>query len=688
MVPAPALAPQDPAVDNPTELKTTSIILESLVHHREAVEFDMHLEQVQQRFRATPYEYLAVERDHRVIGMCSRGQVGFVMGSRFGFAIYSKDCIETLLVPRPLIVARDTPLREVLERALMRKSGEFIEDVVLVDGEGRLLGLIKVEVLAQLQSRLVSEQVSELQIQHEALRQKNLELFRADNAARQSRGLYLGLFASHTLGVALLDEEGGIHEYNARLADLLNLNDATVSVMSLTNWIVESERQVFAALLASHARNLATPASQEFTFDIPGRGTRIVRCSMGWIKETGQICACLDDVTEQRFLERNIMRQEKQRLLDTLVGGIAHELNNKLAPILGFSELLREETSSGAREHVDLVIKSVEEAARIIRQLLELSKPASQSIQPVDLRSIAEDTLAILRFQLRETRCSVRTLIPPQPVPVMGDAGQLKQVALNLVINALHAMEGKKSPSLTVQVQASGDSAELIVSDNGTGIEPGNLSRIFDPFFTTKGPERGTGLGLSVCYSVVRQHGGDIRVESVVEVGTRFTVSFRQEPAVALLTDIDKPASAFLAPAALNGTRVLVVEDEIVIRRLLVELLTSRFGCRVEVAANGMEALKLIERGDYSLVLADIRMPVMSGTELYLRLREIRPELARRFIFVTGHAGEKQLAAEIERWNVPVLAKPFTLARLADACGSFLRDRDVSGSLPLKSAGG
>ena len=649
------------------------------MHHHESVEFNTRLEEVQQRFRSTPFEYLAVVREGSVIGLCSRGQVGFVMGSRFGFAIYSKDFIETVMVPRPLIITRGAPLREVLENALLRQGDEFIEDVILVDNERHLLGLIKVERLAQLQSRLVTEQLAELVKQHEALQIKNLELFRANTAARQSHGLYLSLFESHSLGVALLDEQGGIHEYNARLAELLNL-DTSVSIVSLTNWIVEGERRTFRALLTSHARSLATPVNQEFVFDIPGRGTRIVRCSMGWIKETGQICACLDDVTEQRSLERNLLRQEKQRLLDTLVGGIAHELNNKLAPIMGFSELLREESKAEAKGHVDLIIKSVEEAARIIRQLLELSKPASQSVRPLDLRSVVEDTLAILKFQLRETSCAVQMVLPSAPVSIMGDAGQLKQVALNLVINALHAMEKQEAPVLTIEVRAVGGSAELVVSDNGTGIEPENLSRIFDPFFTTKGPERGTGLGLSVCYSVVRQHGGDIKVESEPGVGTRFTVSLHLEPAVALLTDIDTPASAFLMPAALKGTRVLVVEDEIIIRRLLLELLSTRFGCRVDVAANGLEALKLIERGSYALVLADIRMPEMSGTELYLRLRELHPELVRRFVFVTGHAGEKQLEAEITRWNVPVIAKPFTLARLAEICAPYLQNKGAAGT--------
>jgi two-component system cell cycle sensor histidine kinase/response regulator CckA len=658
----------------PAELGTASINLESLVHHREAVDAGDHLEQVQQKFRLTAVDYLVVERQGRVIGLCSRGQVGFVMGSRFGFAIYSKDCIDTVMVARPLIVVKGSPVRDVLQSALVRDGDDFKEDVVLVDSDRRLVGLIKVEVLAQLQSRLVNEQLSELQRQHVTLRQQNLELFRADNAARQSKGLYLGLFASHTLGVALLDKHGGIHEHNRRFSQLLDIGDSTSAAGSLTEWISEDERASFLSLIAAHALETAAPANHEFTFNIPGRDTRIFRCSMGWIKETGQICACFDDLTDQRALERKLLRQEKQTLLDTLVGGIAHELNNKLAPIMGFSELLKENANAADSEQLSLIVGSVEEAARIIRQLLELSKPASQSARALDLRSVAEETLSILRYQLRETGCSVRTLFPANPVLVMGDTGQLKQVFLNLVLNALHAMEGRQGPELTVEVRASGREAAMVVSDNGCGIEARNMSRIFDPFFTTKGPEKGTGLGLSVCFSIVRQLGGDIKVESEPGVGTRFTVALRHEPGIVLIADLQKSSSDFLPHRAAFDTRVLIVEDDVVLRRLLQEILCSKFGCRVELATNGLEGLEALKRSEFSMVLADIRMPVMSGTEFYLHLRELYPALARKFIFITGYPGDKEMEAEITRWNVPVVAKPFNLARLAEVCRPFLQN--------------
>ena len=218
--------------------------------------------------------------------------------------------------------------------------------------------------------------------------------------------------------------------------------------------------------------------------------------------------------------------------------------------------------------------------------------------------------------------------------------------------------------------------ASIVVADNGCGIAPENVDRIFDPFFTTKGPERGTGLGLSICFSLVRQHRGEITVQSQPGAGARFTVSLPHEraPAQMLFAPGEGPrAKGRPGTDVPRGLRVLVVEAELVLRRLLQEILSTLFGCQVDVAANGAEALAAVEQETYAMVLSDIRMPVMSGTELYLRLRDVRPELSRRFIFVTGHPGDKQLEAEIAQWGVPVIAKPFTLARLSEACGPFLR---------------
>lgn len=687
-IPFPAVELAVPAADelarpavsltNLTVLGAEATRLESLVHHRVSVEAGTPLETAQRVFREQGVEFVAVHRDGRVIGLCGRGQIGFVMGSRFGFALYSDSPVETMLVTNPLIVSEGMPVRDLLDRAMARRGDAFHEEAVLVDDERRLIGLIPVEALAQLQSRLVTEQVEELQRQRAALIEQNLDLFRANHALRQSQGLYLGLFESHTLGVALLDAHGGIHEHNRRLAELLDCSETRTSLVSLAAWVAEADRPAFLALLEAHAANGAAATTREFMFHLRGRGARLFRCSTGWIRETGQICACVDDITDQRALERNMLRREKQTLLDTLVGGIAHELNNKLTPVQGFAELLCLEPSATVRGYTEHIRRSVDEAAGIVRQLLQFSKPVAPAAQVADLRAIVEETLAMLRFQLRETPCQLQTVLAATPVWVMAEPGQLKQVTINLVLNALQAMEGRADARLTIDVHRREPEclAELSVTDNGCGIPAENLGRIFDPFFTTKGPERGTGLGLSICFSIVRQHGGEIAVESEPGHGARFCVTLPLENMGTVL--FAPPAEPEAAKSGTTecvprGARVLVVEDEEVVRRLLQEMLRTQFGCRVDLACDGTEALGALVRENYALVLSDIRMPVMSGPEFFLHLRELQPAMARRVVFLTGYPGDRKLEEEITQWNVPIIPKPFTLARLTEICGPFLR---------------
>jgi CheY-like chemotaxis protein len=207
---------------------------------------------------------------------------------------------------------------------------------------------------------------------------------------------------------------------------------------------------------------------------------------------------------------------------------------------------------------------------------------------------------------------------------------------------------------------------------------------VFDPFFTTKDPDKGTGLGLSITQSLVRQHDGDITAESVPGQGARLTVSLPLDatPEQPLLLDEPAGPAAAAAPAAVSRARVLIVEDEEIVRILLQEVLRRQGVGRITLAFNGAEGLAALAVADYDLVLSDIRMPVMNGTELYLRARESRPDLARRFVFVTGYPGGTLLEKEIAGWGVPLLCKPFTPESLGDICRPFLEMVGVGGTLP------
>jgi signal transduction histidine kinase/CheY-like chemotaxis protein len=642
------------------------VALDSLVYQRGSVPHDLPLEEVQRLFRDQTADFLALVRQNRVMGLCSRWRLGRLLGSRFGFSLYSKGPAHLAQVDHPLVFELGTSARAVLACALARHGEEFHEDVVLVDREHRLLGLISAEALAHLQTRLVAEQV-------EKLRRQNLELIQGNDALRRTQGLWQGLFESHLLGVALLDPQGQIQVHNSRCAELLNGEDGKLAEGAIAAMVPEGERSALAELLAR--REPAAPVTRDLTLTVPGRGLRSFRFTAEWIAETGQVCVCLDDVTEQRALERRMKQREKQMLFETLVAGIAHELNNKLTPVLGFAELLGVCTDPIARQsYTKCISKSVMEAATIIRQLLQLARPENTYKQAIDLREVVNESLVMLKFQARECGAEMNTKLPAEPIFIHADAAQIKQVIINLAINALHAVESIAAPRLEIEV-GQGDGFGLIaVTDNGVGIAPEIVGRIFDPFFTTKSPDRGSGLGLSVCLGIVRQHDGAITVESEPGKGARFVATF---PLAADGRALVEPA-AVETPAASRSSgptrswRVLVVEDEEGVRALLREVLVMRFNCQVDTVGNGALALNLAGAGQYDLIVSDIRMPEMSGTEFYRRLREVRPELAEHFVFVTGHAGERELEEEIASWHVPLVKKPFSMARLADVCQPFL----------------
>jgi len=657
---------------DPVTLPAESIDLGRLVDHKLTIASTLTLGQAHSRFRECEVDFLAVIDGQTVCGLCARHRVGFILGSRYGFALYSDTPVSQAMVPQSLMIQEGTPTRTVLEAAFARAGDAFYDDVVLIDAGGNLVGLISARKLVQLQSLLVSDQFAELHRQHEATRKQNLELFQTNNALRQSQALYQALFESHSLGVALIDIRGLLHTSNRRLKELLALGQEEVSAQSLMQRLHAHERSNFLAALGSHERKpQGLPLTNEYVLDIPLHGPRKFSVTTSWIQETGQISACFEDVTEKRALENMMVRQEKQLLLDTMVGGIAHELNNKLTPVLGFAELLRLSTDQRTKTCAQNIGRGIEEAAHIIRQLLQLSKPTSHQFEKIDLRQVLMESMTMLKFQIQDSGAIVRTSAPASAVPVLADLSQLKQVVINLVINALQAMEGRPSPTIEIRIWSETKQVCLSISDNGIGMSSETIGRIFDPFFTTKGPDRGTGLGLSICTSIMQLHGGVITVESQPNVGSTFKLTL--PIGTGSLSDKHPTTSQSQSPFKSGAhSQILVVEDESVVRNVMQEMLHTCFNCTVDLAQNGAEALEAISKKSYDLIISDIRMPVMDGPELYESLRENNQTAAKRFVFMTGHAGDQDMQQQIADWGMPVIAKPFKLTRLSEVCFPYL----------------
>jgi signal transduction histidine kinase/FixJ family two-component response regulator len=650
-----------------------------LIEHEIAIPPSQTVSEVYEFFQKMPHEFLAVTDGGRVLGMVSRGQVGFLLGARFGVAVYGRKPIGEHMLSQHLCIKRGTPLLEVFETALSRHGDYFYDDVALLDESGNYLGMIPVQTLVRLQSQLIAEQVRLAETQRLELQDKNQQLFRSINELRQSRGRYDILFENSALGVGLLDRHGAIETCNQRLEHLLGIEVSPERArrLSLTDMIQAEEQGSFAQLL--HQLEMlpasAAPNSGEFTFSLPGRGPRLFKLFLNWIQETGQICVLLDDISEQRVLERQMQRKEKSALLESLVGGIAHEINNKLCPIIGYIDLLLEEmqrlhTTTDLKRYCLIIRNSAEESAKIIRQLLQLSRPHRVEMSRCDLRQIVREAVDLLRFRLRNLDCQVNISLPDSECLLMADATQVKQVVMNLALNAADAMEGRAIRKMNLQVVPSGKHFHLLLSDTGCGIKPEHLERIFDPFFTTKSPDRGSGLGLSVCYSIVKQHYGEISVESVLGEGTTFKITLPcgEVPA---LPPIPQPLSQLLSHGtngSLNSSRVLIADDEEFVAGLVQQALKMKLGCQIDKALDGHEAIEHIRQNSYDVIISDVRMPVLDGFGLLDWIGIHRPALVPRFMFITGDAGSVELNEKLDSCGVTVLRKPFDVETLVEIC--------------------
>jgi signal transduction histidine kinase/ActR/RegA family two-component response regulator len=654
-----------------------------LVEHRESVQAADSLEQVYKAFRGHTFEFAAVVEGSRYSGMVSRGHVGFLLGARFGFAIYAKQPVSKHMLREALTVREDGDVMALLGLALARSGKSFFDDVALVGADGVYRGMIPVRRMIALQSEIISEQSTAAQRQQVELAEKHRQLFQSVNELRQSEGRYAALFRNTSLGIALLNTDGTVDVCNQRAESLIGLDPArNDGQRNVADRIAPARRAEFLGMLSGHEADVAIARSSEREFPVLTAkcGERLFRFFTTWIVETGHCCVQFHDVTEQRALERQAALHEKSALFESLVGGIAHELNNKLSPVLGFTELLAERLSrdpadADAVEYCNTIRKSATEAAKIIRQLLQLSRPPAKEAVPCDLRVIVAEATDMLRYRLRAKATTLDWTAGDEPVPIVGDPSQLKQVLLNLMINALDAMEQSPRRELRLRVASQESHAVVTVSDTGHGIPEAHLGTIFDPFFTTKAPDRGTGLGLCVCLSIVRQHQGEIAVRSTLDEGTTFSV--RLPLSVANFGDAPPRGSATrrapgATPAArANGLprrRAMIVDDERFITAMVQESLRRELGWRVDRAHNGREAIRKLEEEVYDLLISDVRMPELDGLGLYQWILQHHPSLAARVLFVTGDAGSAELTKNLHALGRPVLYKPFTTAELVEHC--------------------
>jgi len=367
-----------------------------------------------------------------------------------------------------------------------------------------------------------------------------------------------------------------------------------------------------------------------------------------------------------RLVQERLLQSEKMSSVGQLVSGVAHELNNPLTGIMGFAQLLLlRDLEESARGQVETIYAEAERASKIVSNLLTFARRRKAHKEPVNLNTLIERVLELRKYDLRVRNIEVDLHLDPELPETMADANQMQQVFLNVIINAEQAMRSEsESGRLEVRTSGSGGVVTISMRDSGAGMPADTLRRIFDPFFTTKDAGDGTGLGLTISYGIIEEHGGRIWAESREGSGTTFFIELPLVHGIATVR-VSEPALEVRGAAPVERRKILIVEDEESIQKLLTGVLEMD-GHDVALAGNGRDALDRLRREHFDLIISDIKMPVMGGAELHRRLTADGSPLARRLIFVTGDTVSPDTRGFLQTVDNAVLAKPFRLRDIRD----------------------
>jgi C4-dicarboxylate-specific signal transduction histidine kinase/CheY-like chemotaxis protein len=383
--------------------------------------------------------------------------------------------------------------------------------------------------------------------------------------------------------------------------------------------------------------------------------------------------------TALKTVQDDLVQAAKLSALGQLISGVAHEINNPLTSILGFSELILSRPELDLR--LKLQVQTIREEALRLRTLVTnlsaYARRGPQRTTQFDLRGVLDRIAALRGYQLSASNIVLHLDRPDAPVWVEGDLDRLLQVFFNLVLNAEQAIQVCRTKG-DIWLACGEDHGRVwaTVRDNGCGMSPAVKSCIFDPFFTTKPVGQGAGLGLSISHGIIQQHHGSIAVESAEGQGTtiRISIPLAQPPSKPPFnTPAKRPATR---PGGASSRNTLIIDDEPAITQLLDRFLADRgWRCTVLNDVSGLDAC--LQGRQFDLVICDLKMPGRNGLEVLRLLQVRRPELARRFLLITGNLSDaEQHVSGDELAGVPVLRKPFTLESLEEALAGLTTEQE------------
>jgi two-component system, NtrC family, sensor kinase len=483
---------------------------------------------------------------------------------------------------------------------------------------------------------------------------------------RRSKEEWETAFDALTEGIAVVGPRGSVLRANRALAALAEVSESELVGLNFCETLFGGADAVEGLIRAAYRGQRTAPLVVRME-----RNQRVLRLTAAPFADqpgrdvaasTRPVVILVEDVTEQRILEAQLIQNDKMASIGQLVSGVAHELNNPLTSIAGLTELLLERTPQPAfpHEHLRVIHDQAERAGRIVRNLLTFARKGVAEKASVDLNDVASRTSLLIMYELQLHGIELESDFNPEPVVVLGDRYELQQVLLNLVNNAVHAvsqLEAGRPRRIRLETRLQGGATAILrVCDSGPGVPPHLVNYLFTPFFTTKAPGEGTGLGLSLSYGLVNAHGGVLTYEAPAEGGAEFRITLPayQAPAEAI-------AEAPRAESRPTPHRILVVDDDPAVHRMVSALFTPQ-GAVVEAVRSGHQGIRMLKERDFDLVVADA-MAAVDTARLFVQVMAAEcPESCGRL--VVGVAGTGELPDAAVEAGARRARKPFNLREL------------------------
>ncbi len=365
---------------------------------------------------------------------------------------------------------------------------------------------------------------------------------------------------------------------------------------------------------------------------------------------------------ERRDVERKAQIASRLATVGEMASGIAHEINNPLTGVIGFAGLMiNEDMSEEHKKYIKIINNGAERVAAIVRRLLAFARQQKPERRAVVINEILATTVELRSYQMKTNNISMITRFDPELPPTVADGGQLQQVFLNIIINAEKEMkQAHDKGTLIIKTERTADRIIISFKDDGPGIAPQNLDKLFTPFFSTRKVGEGAGLGLSVCWGIIAEHNGKIYAQSPPGGGATFIVEL---PIVTGTVDSEIPLPAKQGPESLVVGKILAVDDNLEVQEFLHKVLAGA-GHTVSTVDEALRALENLSRETYDLIMIDVKLPGMSGIDLYRRLKEIPGARSIPVIFITGDVMASDTREFLDITPVPYLTKPFEIPDL------------------------